>query len=339
MKRKIFLAILVVVQSLWIAPQAYAMDDISRSEQYARSREQRLSGFFNQIFGVDIQINGDTVNLKGTQDQLDGAIAKLNNFNELGKHVIPVSSKAITTQAFASPQFVCWQDCLDSLGVQQGDLSNFAIANQLDQDSCLKIPYGPKGRELTFNQKLANMYVDEVKNRSPYFNWISRSNSQIIQTVDDYLVINYGLLTEYFCGLNVQTEPTDSEDIFASQVSLQSILKKLTAAAGGDISLVGTSTPGQYRVRTVMLGHDGYQNEGGTAQTIEIVIDQSGSMSGEKIASVNQKMPIFLRALRDALTEGQSLNVEVYAFNNDISRYDTYRALPLPITPGLLGKL
>jgi len=83
MKRKIFLAILVVVQSLWIAPQAYAMDDISRSEQYARSREQRLSGFFNQIFGVDIQINGDTVNLKGTQDQLDGAIAKLNNFNLL----------------------------------------------------------------------------------------------------------------------------------------------------------------------------------------------------------------------------------------------------------------
>jgi len=87
---------------------------------------------------------------------------------------------------------------------------------------------------------------------------------------------------------------------------------------------VGTSKPGQYRVRTVMLGHDSYQNREGVAQNIEIVIDQSSSMDGEKINTVNKRMPIFLSQLRGSLSENQSLNVEVYAFSEDISHYNTY---------------
>lgn len=326
MKIKSFFSIIVVMQSLWIATQAHAMDDsaLSKSEHYARSREQRLSSFFNQIFGVDVQIKDDTVSIQGTQGQLEAASAKLNDFNELRKHVIPVSSKAITTQACTNSQFTCWQECLVSLGIQQDNLSNFAIMNQLDEDGCLKIPYGLVSGELTFNQKLANMYIEEIKRQSLYFDWVSRCNNQLIQTSNDYLIINYGLLAEYLCSLGVQAEPTDNENIFVSQFSLKGVLKRLTAAAGGDVSLVGTSKPGQYRVRTVMLGHDSYQNREGAAQNIEIVIDRSSSMDGEKINTVNKRMPIFLSQLRRSLSENQSLNVEVYAFSEDISHYNTY---------------
>jgi|GEM_PF-3448763 len=82
MKIKSFFSIVVVAQSLWIATQAHAMDDsaLSKSEHYARSREQRLSSFFNQIFGVDVQIKDDTVSIQGTQGQLEAASVKLNDF-------------------------------------------------------------------------------------------------------------------------------------------------------------------------------------------------------------------------------------------------------------------
>lgn len=43
--------------------------------------------------------------------------------------------------------------------------------NQLDEDGCLKIPYGLVSGELTFNQKLANMYIEEIKRQSLYFDW------------------------------------------------------------------------------------------------------------------------------------------------------------------------
>jgi uncharacterized protein YegL len=321
MKRNFLFAIFMVIQSLWIATDVLAMELVSRSLD---KREQRLSSSLNQMFGVDIKINGDVLTFKGPLDKIEGAISKLNDFNQLRQNVIPVSTKTIFTQACPNSKLTCWQECLDSLGIQQDDLSNFAIKNQRDEDGCLKIPYGQVSGELTFNQKLANMYVDEVKSRSAYFGWMSRCNKQLIQTIDDYLVVNYGLLTEYLCSIEIQPESTDSNDVFVSQLSLQSVLKRLTAAAGGDISLVGTSIPGQYQVRTVMLGNDGHSN-GGSIQTIEIVIDQSGSMAGDKINSVNQKMPIFLRELRGALIqEGQSLNVEVYAFSDNISRYNTY---------------
>jgi hypothetical protein len=150
---------------------------------------------------------------------------------------------------------------------------------------------------------------------------MSRCNNQLIETIGDELVIHYDLLAEYLCSIEVKPELTNETSIV--QLSLQSILKRLTAAAGSDISLVKTSKPGEYQVRTVMVGNDNSQGSR-AAQTIEIVIDKSASMGGEKIDSVNERMPIFLRELQNALTEGQSLNVKVFAFSDDIAPYESY---------------
>lgn len=314
MKRKILFAILIGLQSLWIGTDVLAMDSIGSSLD---KREQRLSSSLKQMFGVNVKIDGDVVTFEGPLDKVETAISKLNDFNQLRQDVIPVSTETILTQACPKSKLTCWLDCLFSLGVQnQGELSNFLIKE--DKDGRIKMSYNS-----LFNQQVANMYLEEIKKQSPYFNWMSRCNKQLIQTIDDDLIVNYDLLTEYLCSIEVQPEPTDSNDIFVSELSLESVLKRLTAAAGSDISLVGTSIPGKYKVRTVMLGNDNNQGSA-PVQTIEIVIDQSGSMVGDKIASVNQKMPIFLRELREALTEGQSLNVEVYAFSDDIVPYNTY---------------
>ena len=314
MKRKILFAILIGLQSLWIGNDVLAMDSIGSSLD---KREQRLSSSLKQMFGVNVKIDGDVVTFEGPLDKVETAISKLNDFNQLRQDVIPVSTETILTQACPKSKLTCWLDCLFSLGVQnQGELSNFLIKE--DKDGRIKMSYNS-----LFNQQVANMYLEEIKKQSPYFNWMSRCNKQLIQTIDDDLIVNYDLLTEYLCSIEVQPEPTDSNDIFVSELSLECVLKRLTAAAGSDISLVGTSIPGKYQVRTVMLGNDSHSN-GGSIQTIEIVIDKSGSMSGDKIDSVNRRMPIFLQELKNALTEGQSLNVEVFAFNDDISPYNTY---------------
>lgn len=328
MRRKFLFAVLLTIQCLWAATQVFAMDEFasgisSKSVKYAQSREQRLSGFFSQIFGLDVQVTGNTVNFKGNQRQLAEAANRLNDFNQLRKHVIPVSSKVTTTQSCSNAKFTSWSECLTAIGIQQSDLSDFSLSSYLDQESCLKIPYGSESGPLTFYQKVAKMYVEEVKNRSAYFDWVSRTNPELVQTIDEYLTINYGLLTDYLCSLPIQMEPTDNDNIFVSQLSVQSVLKKLTAAAGGDISLVETSTPGRYQVRTVMLGSDNY-NRGSTVPTIEIVIDKSTSMGGDKIDAVNNGIPVFLKKLRSALTEGQTLKVDIFVFSDDIAPYSTY---------------
>ena len=314
MRRKFLFVILIGIQSLWISAQGLAMEG---AVDASSKREQRLSGTLNQMFGVKVKIDGDVLTLEGTLDKVEGAIAKLNDFNQLRQDVIPVSTESILTQACPTSQLTCWSDCLFSLGVQnQGGLSNFLIKE--DKDGCIKMSYNS-----LFNQQVANMYLEEIKKQSPYFNWMSRCNKQLIQTIGDDLIVNYDLLTEYLCSIEIKPEPADSKDVFVSQLSLQSVLKRLTAAAGGDISLAGTSIPGKYQVRTVMLGSDSHQG-GGSAPIIEIVIDKSSSMDGEKIDTLNKNMPIFLKQLRDALAESQSLKVEVYAFSNDIYLYQTH---------------
>lgn len=320
MKRKFLFSILVAIQCVCIAMQISAMEDSSKSGTYASSREHRLSGSLKQMFGVDVKIDGDVLTFTGTLDKVEGAISKFNDFNQLRKDVIPVSTETILTQACINSKFTCWQECLDSLGIQQAGLSNFAIMR--DENGCLKIP-----SDSSFNQQIANMYLEEIKKQSPYFKWMSHCNKQLIQTIDDNLVVNYGLLTEYLCSIEVQPEPTtgnDTDEIFVAELSLQGVLKRLTAAAGSDISLVGTSIPGQYQVRTVMLGEDSQQSGGGSTPTIEIIVDSSSSMGGDKIKSVNEKIPLFLQKLQNTLTGGQSLNVAVYAFSNDIGLYKTY---------------
>ncbi len=297
MKRKFLFSILIIIQSLWMTPQVFAMEELDNP---SNKREQRLSCSLKQMFGVNVKIDGDVVTFEGPLDKVEKAIAKLNDFDQLRRDVIPVSTETILTQACPTSQLTCWSECLNSLGVQnQSELSNFSIKE--DKDGCIKLSYNS-----FFNQQVANMYLEEIAKHSPYFEWMRRCNKQLIQTMDDDLVVNYGLLTEYLCSIEVKPEPimgTDNEEVFVAELSLQGVLKRLTAAAGSDISLVGTPIHGKYQVRTVMLGNDSYQG-GDSTPIIEIVIDKSGSMNGEKINTVNKRMPIFLEQLRNALTEG-----------------------------------
>ncbi len=283
------------------------------------------------MLGTNIEILDDQVTLKGNKQQLEAGLAKLNDFGSLRQMVIPVSSSPIITHQCPDSVFSSWESCLTSLGVNWKDLANFSI--QDDCEGCLRIPYGTQSNEeLTFNQKIANMYVKEIKKRSPYFKWFSQNNPGLIEftDADEYLTINYGLFNDYFCKLDVPTEQTSEDDVFTSTLSLQTILKRLTAVAGGDISLVPTSIPGQYRVRTVMLGD--HQSQQGN-RVMEIIIDKSYSMVGEKINEINEKMPGLLEIIRDFLGEDESLKIDVYTFNDLLTHQCTYNFGPSNQSP------
>lgn len=319
--------------------QSFSADDLElREKSEPLPNIQRLSTALSQIFGTGIEISDDQVTLKSDKLKLDAAIAKLNNFESLRQEVIPISSSHIMTRQCNTAIFSSWKSCLTSLGVKGEEISNLTM---LDENGCVKIFYKPElideltpkpSDELTFNQKMANAYVVEIKKQSPYFNWVSQNNPHLIEITEDckYLIINYGLLTDYFCKLDVATEQTDQDGVFTYTLSLQTILKRLTAAAGGDISLVSTSIPGQYKVRTVMLGGQKSQQEN---RVIEIVIDNSGSMRGDKIEKINKKMPELLQQFRDALQMDESLKVIIYFFNDEIKHYYTYYLSPSNQSP------
>lgn len=320
MKMRFFVAVLVTFQTLWFPSSLSAMqEDISAHLQSQEPRKLRLKNALEQIFGVEVLIDdqGEVV-FKGSSDQLSKTTAKLNDFNLLRQDVIPVSPNRVTTQVCHTSHFTCWDDFLISVGLQP-EKSN-ALNNISDIENSLQLDYE---RE-TINQSLADAYVELLKKRSETFNWLSLHHRGLIQYGPMHLTINYGLMASYFCSVELPQELTEESGIFTSSMSLNHVLQRLTAAAGGDISLVRSNSPGHYHVRTVLPGNKGRYANDGPPPTVEFVIDRSGSMRDNPINTINRTMPKLLLQLRESLQVGESLIVKVFAFNDEVSELQTY---------------
>lgn len=313
MKKKFFLLSLIVFQVLMPQLPAFGADE-------PLLREQRLARALTDIVGIPVQIRADNAIFEGSRDQVESAIAKLNNFEHLRQNIISISGNTGLTQNYQKTSFSCWGDCLESLGVPSTNLRNFAINNQKDDGFTLEFPYVPNASD-DFNNKLVDLYFNELKAKSPLFNWINQIDKEFVQQKDDYRIINYGRLAEYLCKLQVNIDSSNAEnDRVELKLPLQRILKRLIAVAGHDLSLVKTGTPGKYKLRTIMLGDANNQGALPLTPTIEIIIDKSASMGGAGggIDQINRQMPNLLKELRGSLREGQSLNVSIFAFNDTI---------------------
>ena len=335
MTSKLALAASLLLQILFVQMPSYAMDSSAPSivsDPVEESRKKRLSVALTEILNIDVETSGDTLVFRGPLDKREAALAKLGDFDELRKEVVPVVANTIKTQAHHSKEFENWGDCLTCLGIDLETIQNFAINPKNDQDNVLKIPYIRN----TADRQMAEIYLAEIKKQSPFFKWVSEQNKQLVTYSQDFLMISYGLLTEYFCPLDSQQEAIEecssSQDIdaIATILPLNSVLQRLWAAAGGEISLVQTSVPGQFRIRTVMLGD---RNNPRGERAIDIIIDKSSSMEGSPIATINRTMPTLLTQLAETMKGEESITLNIYAFNEGIERLSSYvlspnRAIP-----------
>jgi hypothetical protein len=304
-------------------------------------REKRLSCALSDIFGVDVQVRDDSVVFKGSSAHIQEAINRLNDFNSLREKVVPFNAQTANTQVCQSTEFKSWLDCMNALGINPSTMSNFAIHAHLDEESKYMIPYGPKTTELSFNQQIADLFIHELRKRSAYFDWICQRNNQILTETATHKVINYGLLKEHLCKIEMKEEPTEVIDISQTRVPLSTVLKRLTAAAGGDISLVPTTRLDHYQVRTIVLGRENADQHVKIIPTIEIVLDCSGSMGGaniegasiRKIDVINSAIPTLLQQFRDSLNPGETLQVKVKRFNENLYDHAQYNLTYADHTP------
>jgi hypothetical protein len=220
---------------------------LKHEQQQKDVRDGRISGVLSDLLGMEIQIQDDTVVLKGTKANIDEAMARLNNFDRLRQSVIPVNATSVLTQASDSPKFGSFQDFLFTLGIQPSDISNFRIDDKLDENGMYKIPFGPiiQGK-LTANQHLAIVFLEMLQEKSPYFAWVCKREKHIITETENYRIINYGLLTQYLCKLEIQHEPVSVSDVLQSRLPLNIDLKGTSTVAREDNSLAKLSASGHH---------------------------------------------------------------------------------------------
>lgn len=290
-------------------------------------REKRLSVALSDILGMGVHVQDDEVILKGSKTHIDEAMNRLNNFDILRQKVMPLNPEAVHTQVTPSANFNSWHECIIALGINPDLMSNFTIHTDLDEAGTLKIPYTSKP-----DKSLADVYITNLRELSPYLDWICKHNHDIIKETPSYKIVHYGLLREHLCKLESQQEPTGMPEELQSRLPVTTVLKRLTAAAGEDLSLVQSARLGEYHVRTVMLGRANADQHVSLIPTIEIVIDYSLSMGepssegsvSRKIDVVNKSIPTLITQFRDALKAGESLKINVKKFNHEMHDHASF---------------
>lgn len=291
-----------------------------------------------------VQVSGSEVVFTGTEKQIDGIIGKLNDFSSLREKVIPPSPAAAKTQAHPNPQFAQWTQVQESLGVSPDDLKNMAVSEcsdcsdcaeslDIDPDKIKNIPFcsldgansiiaisykGLESGRKSFNQKVADSYLETLKQESLFFDFLTHKNKDVITKTDEYIFVNYGIFNDYFGLMNPQK--TSQAGIYSTTIPLQAVLKRLMAAISGEVSLEQTSVPGEFYVRTTTLGDRRTLDEKQfTPPIIDIVIDRSGSMSGNPIDTINKNLPVLLQNFQNELGKDEFLKINVYALDDTFS--------------------
>lgn len=270
-----------------------------------------------------VTIAGTEVTFDGTEELIVRINKKVNNLAELRKDIIPFSSDAIKTQVDQEPGSQSWGSFLRRLGIKANQFSNVAILDNPEAGIASLGYERTEEGEKSFNQDIADAFIDRLQ-QHPFLNFLIRTNNKVITHHDDRIDIHYRELDDFFKPVDFPITP--KKNLFSATMPLDLILKRLIAAAGGEISLVKTSTPGEFHVRLVTLGEkESFGQKQTVPPTVDIVIDRSGSMEGARIAEVNEKLPLLLQKFSKALTGQEILKVRVHALDHEfISDYGRY---------------
>jgi hypothetical protein len=254
---------------------------------------------------VRVDINGDQVELTGQQPAVDAAIAKLRDFPGLRAILLPPNkSKSLAVKA---KDVKSWDDFLEAAGVDESanELFNTKAECVTDKDGVFTISTPSK-----FNQRMVQPYLDSLHESSPFFVW-ARTNVKgfVVQQVQQ-TSIHYGLMRE-FLYLQAETSAIADSSEITSRFSTQNAVKTMVAAVNGYVALKSVGE-GQYQVQTMSLG-EAFDTR---STTLEIMVDNSGSMSGEPISFVNAQLPVLLAQAAGALSNREALTVRIKCFNN-----------------------
>jgi hypothetical protein len=307
----------------------------------------------------------DNLVLEGSRAQLERARGVLSNLGQLRQHFLPVSSRSISVTGVRE-KITSWDACFRALGVNAEEVRLVNISGATDTGKELLIP-----TDTVTSGKIADIYIEVLRRHSAFFNWVCVNLKECVSKSETaggtHLVIRYGLLNQFLFMEEMEIidpdAPASGDDIASATigttvaatvadtggladtatdsrvpanlrlvVSAPSILKRLIAAGSGDVNLQPTAVRGEYTFSTISLGRE--LASGPSRSIVDVAIDVSGSMSGEKIDAINQRMPGLLTQFRDALRPGTELMVRVHSFAAEIRDEGNFLLAPgKPITP------
>ena len=146
--------------------------------------------------GVSIEETDGKIFLEGTPEAVQGMLDSLNDLGELRKRFLPFDTRATVVNTV--PALDIWDSFFKSLGINPEEVSSINIDSALDQNSSLTF----SGKR---NKKVANIYVDFLKEESSFFAWAaSTMETGLVEATSDSLTIHYGRLSAFLASLPAQ---------------------------------------------------------------------------------------------------------------------------------------
>ena len=274
--------------------------------------------------GVSIEETDGKIFLEGTPEAVQGMLDSLNDLGELRKRFLPFDTRATVVNTV--PALDSWDSFFKSLGINPEEVSSINIDSALDQNSSLTF----SGKR---NIKVANIYVDFLKEESSFFAWAaSTMETGLVEATSDSLTIHYGRLSAFLASLPAQDivedeakaeegeegeERSDASSIRRVEIPVPSMLRKIIAACSDTVVLQPVEgSPGTYTPSTISLAEG---NQALVPGCVDIVADNSGSMSGASIETVNDQLPSLLQALANSLPSGAELKANIHTVNDILS--------------------
>lgn len=290
-----------------------------------RADEDTLASALSAALGVKVTRSADNnIILEGSQAELEHARGILSDLPELRKHFLPVSSH-FTNVTGVKERIASWSACFKALGIDERDVRLVNIEHAIDTGTELAIP-----TDSEINSGIANLYVDALKKRSAFFNWVCVNLKEFVRKSETdtgtHLVIHYDLLNQFLFMEEMKIDapvalPGSDEHIGLAAVSADlaaadvlpvsegaaeadvllserrlvvpapSVLRHLIAAGSGDITLEPVpGKPGEYWFRTISLGRD--LARGSARSILDVAIDVSGSMDEVDLGDVKRRKKI-----------------------------------------------
>ncbi len=340
---KKIIVIFLCLQVIWAA-----------SSVEERADEDTLATVLSAALGIKVTRGADeNLILEGSQADLERAREILSDLSGLRQHFLPVS-RNFTNVTGVIEKITTWDACFKALGINPDEVGLVNIGRASDTGKELLIP-----TDTVTNGEIADIYVKALRRHSAFFNWVYINLKEFVTRGETdkgtHLVIRYGLLNQFLFMEKMEivapvipasddehVAPVADTDVLPAPdlatdtlvpanrrlvVSAPSILRRLIAAGSGDVTLEPVpGRSGEYWFRTISLGRA--IASGPSRSTVDVAIDVSGSMAGEKIAAINAQIPSLLEQFRNTLKVGTELMVRVYSFADEINHEGDFLLAP-----------
>ena len=250
----------------------------------------------------------------------DGAVVEhcqrqINDLDKIRKEVVPVTPAHGKTKAYPDetlPSFDVFSGCL---GFPKDTFANLDIVDHPHEQ---KIALEYDG---AFNVKTADSFLQTLREESPFFKFILDQDSQLIEVNKKRVFIHYRAFNTYL-GSTLPKFMRNEGDIASVSFPLDHVLKKIIAAVSGTVALEPGQKDGHFRVATITDENSGDES---SMLNTKIYLDQSGSMDGAPIASLNAMVPELLVRLQKELKHEQMVNVTVFTFDDKVREHQSMK--------------